>query len=345
MTLHQIVDLVDPMEHDFRLISRSGIHASRRRSTRSTSICSAWPCFFTLAIFLAIVFLALHYRRGGRKIAHGTHGGKFGCWKPLGSSFRSLLTMVMFVWGADVYFDMRMPPTDAIEMQVVGKQWMWKIQHPQGRSEINELHVPIGQPVRLRMISEDVIHSFYIPAFRVKMDVLPERYTSLWFEATKPGEYHLFCAEYCGTDHADMSGRVIVMEPADYAEWLAGGERAAAATAGEKLFTQFRCHTCHYQGGAAARARRLQNLFGRPCAWPTAGPSRPTKPTCANRSSTRRRRSSPAFNRSCRRIEGQLSEEQVFHLIEYIKSLIVAPADTAPAAPARSTPASPNDQS
>ena len=140
----------------------------------------------------------------------------------------------------------------------------------EGRSEINELHVPVGRPVRLRMISEDVIHSFYIPAFRVKQDVLPGRYASLWFEATRPGSYYLFCAEYCGTDHADMSGRVVAMAPAEYAAWLegAGGERQA--TAGERLFTQARCHQCHDRG-EDARCPSLEGVFGRRVALSSGG--------------------------------------------------------------------------
>ena len=126
----------------------------------------------------------------------------------------------MFVWGAEVYFDAYRPPDDATPIYGIAKQWMWKFQHPEGQREINTLHVPVGRPVKLLLTSEDVIHSFFVPAFRVHMDVLPERYTSVWFEATKPGEYHLFCSQYCGTNHAGMIGKVVVMEPADYEHWL-----------------------------------------------------------------------------------------------------------------------------
>ena len=187
--------------------------------------------------------------------------------------------MVIFVWGAVLYFEMARPPDNAHEVFVVGKQWMWKLQHLEGRREINELHVPIGQPVKLTMTSEDVIHSFYVPAFRMKHDVLPGRYTTAWFEATKVGEYHLFCAEYCGTEHSGMIGRIVVMEPADYQAWLseagadwAGrcGRRPAApaaavspAAAGEALFTQKGCATCHQpQGGALGPS--LVGLYGKP---------------------------------------------------------------------------------
>ena len=127
---------------------------------------------------------------------------------------------VMFVWGADVYFAAYRPPNDAATIYVVGKQWMWKFQHPEGQREIDTLHVPVGRPIRLLMTSEDVIHSLFIPDFRIHMDLLPERYTSAWFQATRPGTYHLFCSQYCGTNHAGMAGFVIAMEPADYDRWL-----------------------------------------------------------------------------------------------------------------------------
>ena len=145
----------------------------------------------------------------------------------------------MFVWATEVFFDLYEPPADAFEISVVGKQWMWYLQHPEGRAEINELHVPLGQAVKLTMTSQDVIHSFFVPAFRVKQDVLPGRYTTIWFEPTKVGRYHLFCAEYCGTNHSAMTGWVQVMEPADYERWLSqGGSGPSMAEEGERLFVQ-----------------------------------------------------------------------------------------------------------
>ena len=135
--------------------------------------------------------------------------------------------MVIFVWGAAVYFKERTPPRDSTEVYVVAKQWMWKLEHAEGQREINELHVPVGRDVKLIMTSQDVIHSFFVPAFRIKQDVLPGRYTVAWFRATKPGVYHLFCAEYCGTQHSGMVGSVIVMEPAQYEAWMSGGHDAA----------------------------------------------------------------------------------------------------------------------
>ena len=181
-----------------------------------------------------------------------------------------VIVMFLFVAGAKLYLRNMQPPADAMEIFVVGKQWMWKIQHPEGPREINELHVPVGQPVKLLMTSEDVIHSFYVPAFRVKMDVVPGTYTRLWFEATKPGRYHLFCAEYCGTKHSQMIGHIVAMEPSDYEKWLAervDPERQAGSFGkgmmgkGERLFREFRCDSCHHQNSGAL-GPNLENLVG-----------------------------------------------------------------------------------
>jgi cytochrome c oxidase subunit 2 len=185
-----------------------------------------------------------------------------------------LMAFAIFVWAASSYANARIPPMDAQTIYIVGKQWMWKAEHVQGRSEINELHVPAGIPIKLVMTSQDVIHSFYVPAFRVKQDVLPGRYTTMWFEATQPGTYHLFCAEYCGADHALMRGRVVVMQPPDFEAWLdetkrfegpAPGpsglpvERLAARRAGP--FFEFGCNACHWPG-TAVQAPTLARLFG-----------------------------------------------------------------------------------
>ncbi len=177
-----------------------------------------------------------------------------------------VLILVLFGWGAKVYFHSTRPPADAMEILVTGKQWMWKLQHPQGRREINALHIPAGRPIQLTMTSEDVIHSFFIPAFRVKQDVLPGRYTRLWFEATKPGRYRLFCAEFCGTDHSRMGGWVNVLAPADYEKWLRGEGAASAAAetpvqAGERLFNQLGCQTCHH-AAPGSLGPNLAGVFG-----------------------------------------------------------------------------------
>src|SRR5215831_15381615 len=203
--------------------------------------------FFTLLIFGLIIFFAVKYRRRSPDEV-GTPTTSVAletAWTviPFG------IMLIMFVWGANLYFTLYRVPDDALEIQVVGKQWMWKFQHLGGQQEINELHVPIGRPVKLVMASQDVIHSFFVPAFRVKADVIPGAYRTIWFEATQPGTYHLFCAEYCGTQHSGMIGRVVVMEPAQYQAWLSGGagagvERSPVA-AGQRLFEDLACHTCH----------------------------------------------------------------------------------------------------
>lgn len=171
------------------------------------------------------------------------------------------LTMIMFYWGADLYTQIKRPPDNATEVFVIGKQWMWKIQHMEGVREINELHVPVGHPIKLTMTSEDVIHSFFVPAFRVKQDVVPGRYTTTWFEATKVGTYELFCAQYCGTDHARMTGHIIVVEPSAYDAWLSNSPGAAVASIGEKLFEQLGCVACHRV--TTPRGPSLVGLFGR----------------------------------------------------------------------------------
>lgn len=227
-----------------------------------------WLYFFLVAnafifsglICIMIVFFAFRYRRGSRASRkHPPHGNL--PLELLWSFIPLTIMLISFGWGARLYVDVYTPPDDAIDVYVVGKQWMWKLQHGEGRREINELHVPVGQPVRLHMISEDVIHSFFIPAFRIKQDVLPGRYTKMWFEATRPGEYHLFCAEFCGTSHSLMRGRVVVQQPSEYAEWLADQSEEPAAEAGARLFERYGCQSCH---GAenSERGPSLVNLAG-----------------------------------------------------------------------------------
>src|SRR5581483_2652199 len=170
----------------------------------------------------------------------------------------------LFTWGAMAYFDIERAPKNALRIDVVGKQWMWKLQHAEGKREIDELHVPVGQTVLLTMTSQDVIHSFYVPAFRVKQDVLPGRYTTEWFKPTRTGEYHLFCAEFCGTEHSGMIGRVVVMEPNAYEQWLTTGDVALpSVAAGQRLFTQLGCSGCHGDSSKIP-APRLEGIFGKP---------------------------------------------------------------------------------
>ena len=214
-------------------------------------------------VFYLLLFFANKYR-------HGSNADRSGTTK---KTWRfevswTVATLLIFVglagWGADIYLKLYNPPADALQIFIVGKQWMWKAQHPGGQREINALHVPAGQDVRLVMASQDVIHSFFIPALRIKQDVVPGRYETMWFRADKVGRYHLFCAEYCGTDHAHMGGWITVMNPREYADWLQaqGGQQTLAAQ-GEQLFRRYGCSGCHEPGGTV-RAPNLHGVFGGP---------------------------------------------------------------------------------
>src|SRR6185503_3537020 len=227
--------------------------------------------------------------------------------------------------GASIFAALTRPPDDALQVNVVGKQWMWKVQHMNGRREINELHMPVGRPVRITMTSEDVIHSFYVPAFRTKQDAVPGRYTSMWFEATKPGRYHLFCAEYCGTLHSGMIGQVVVMEPAAFQAWLSGsvsgeGPALSAAAAGEQVFIRTGCPSCH-AAEPGARGPALAGLLG------STVKLRGGRTVTADEGYVRE----SIFNPTAKVVDGYepitptyqglLSEEDVMQLIAYLRSL------------------------
>jgi cytochrome c oxidase subunit 2 len=228
--------------------------------------------------------------------------------------------MEMYAWGATLFLAAYTPPGDSLEVDVVGKQWMWKFQHLSGPREINELHVPVGRPVKLLMTSQDVIHSLFVPAFRVKQDVLPGRYSALWFEATKPGTYHLFCAEYCGTQHSGMVGWVTAMEPAQFQQWLAGAPEGSPAAGGAKLFQELGCITCH-RGDAQARCPELGGLFGRTVTLATG------QAVTADEGYLRESILDPSakitagFQNIMPTYRGLVTEEGVLELIAYIKSL------------------------
>lgn len=226
--------------------------------------------FFTVAICVLIVYFAVRYRRqSDADRPEATKDGKL--LEILGSVIPFILVMIMFFWGAKLYFDARIPPKDAIEVLVTGKQWMWKLQHPNGKREINDLHVPVGVPIKLTMTSEDVIHSFYLPAFRKKMDVVPGKYTQMWFLPEETGEFSIFCAEYCGTEHSLMVGKLYVMEQQDYAEWLTHRmvDGAAApmvasddpAAAGKVIWDTNCAAACH-TGKPGAIGPNIVNKFG-----------------------------------------------------------------------------------
>jgi len=226
----------------------------------------------------------------------------------------------MFAWGAWLYVRMQAVPANAIDIYATGRQWMWKFQHPTGQREINTLHVPVGRPVRIILASEDVIHSLFFPAFRMKVDVLPNRYRILWFQATKTGRYHLFCAEYCGTSHSGMIGWVNVMEPTDYQRWLAGGSEGSLASQGEKIFQKYACNTCH-TNDATARGPVLAALYGKPVQL-TGGAV-----VIADENYIRESILNPQakivarFQPIMPTFQGQVNEEDLLKLLAYIKSL------------------------
>ena len=307
------------MDQDFLLFPEQASTFAPRVDALYTFLLAV-TAFFTIAIFVAIVYFAIKYRHGRPAERPRPEPEQLWMLEIAWIVIPLALTMVMFYWGAALYFDIRNPPQDAIELQVVGKQWMWKIQHPQGRGEINELHVPVGRPVRLRMISEDVIHSFYIPAFRVKMDVLPGRYTEMWFEATKPGRYHMHCAEYCGTEHAGMRGSIIAMNPADYADWVEAAPVEPPRELGGRLFTQFRCNTCH-DDAAELRSPPLHGIFNRTIALADGRTVHADDAYLRESIVNPQAKVTAGFQPLMPTYQGQLNEEQLFQIIEYIKSL------------------------
>jgi len=283
--------------------------------------------FMSVAIFTMILVFAMRYRRRRGVEAEQIEGSTALeiTWSviPLG------IFMVIFFWGAIIYFQERTPPKGATEVYVVAKQWMWKLQHQEGQREINELHVPVGRDVKLIMTSQDVIHSFYVPAFRIKQDVLPGRYTTAWFRATKPGVYHLFCAEYCGTMHSGMIGQIVVMEPAQYEGWLAGGATFGSLAAnGESIFQQLGCPTCH-RADTQGRGPNLVGIFGRQVQLEDG------RTVVADENYIRESILSPSakivsgFKPIMPVFQGLVSEEQLNALVEYVKSLNPPPSGAA----------------
>jgi cytochrome c oxidase subunit II len=274
----------------------------------------------TVLIFIAIIFFAYKYRRAVSPKPTQIEGSMR--LELTWSILPFLIMLIMFWWGADLYFANAEPPKNAMEIFVTGKQWMWKIQYPDGGREINSLHVPVGQPVKLTMASEDVIHSFYIPAFRIKHDVVPGHYDTLWFTANKPGRYHLFCTEYCGTGHATMIGWVEVMDQRSYANWQSGGgAQGTLAEQGEKLFQQFGCATCHLLD-QQGRGPNLRGLYNKPIQLSDG------QTVIAGDAYIRESILDPnakivaSFEPNVMPVfKGQVSEEAVIQLIGYIKSL------------------------
>ena len=290
----------------------------------------------TLLIFVAIVYFAARYRHRAGVQAEQIEGSI-----PLELTWSIIplfVFMAIFLWGAVVYFKGRTPPRDSTEVYVVAKQWMWKLEHAEGQREINELHVPVGRDVKLIMTSQDVIHSFFVPAFRMKQDVLPGRYTMAWFRATKPGTYHLFCAEYCGTQHSGMVGSIVVMEPSQFEAWMNGGSSGPLSASGEKIFSELGCATCH-RSDTQGRGPNLAGVFGKPVQLEDG------RIVTADENYLRESILDPGskvvhgFKPVMPTFQGLVTEEQVNALVAYVKSLSPAGESGPNAKPALAVPA------
>ncbi|HUO60277.1 MAG TPA: cytochrome c oxidase subunit II [Candidatus Acidoferrales bacterium] len=278
----------------------------------------AITAFFTVLIAALILLFAVRYRRERNPQATQVHGST--ALELLWTGIPLGICMVIFVWSSAIYFMETRPPRGAMEVYAVGKQWMWKFQHIEGQREINELHVPLGRDVRMIMTSQDVIHSFYVPAFRIKADVLPGRYTSTWFHATQTGRFHLFCAEYCGTQHSGMIGEVVVMDPAEYERWAQTSVDGSLASTGEKTFQHYGCAMCH-RTDMQGRGPNLVGLYDKPVLLDDG------RTVTADESYIRESILEPGskiasgFKNIMPSFQGQLSEEEVIGLVAYIKAL------------------------
>jgi cytochrome c oxidase subunit II len=282
----------------------------------------------SLLIWAAIFFLAIKYRRRpDNELAQEQE-------PPAALEMTwivvpTIIFLAIFVAGAWVFFRIQRVPTNALEVYATGRQWMWKFQHPTGQREINTLHVPVNRPVKITMASEDVIHSLWFPAFRVKNDVLPNRYRTMWFQATKTGRFHIFCAEYCGTLHSGMIGWVEVMEPTEYQKWLAGGSEGSLASQGEQLFQKYACATCH-TNDATGRGPVLADIVGK------AVPLADGRSVIADDNYLRESILNPTakvaagFQPIMPAFQGQVSEEDLIRIIAFVKTMQQPPTTVAP---------------
>jgi len=302
--------------------------------------------FFTTLISLVVVFFVIRYRRRNPfEIPRPIEGSTK--LETLWSVIPLVIAMSIFVWGAKVYFAQYRPPKNALEVYVVGKQWMWKFQHSTGQREINELHIPVGQKIKLIMASEDVIHDVFVPAFRIKADVVPGKYTSEWFEATKPGRYHFFCAEYCGMNHSGMGGWVVVMQPADFENWLSGNaSQLSPAAAGQQMFESLGCASCHGANGEGGRGPALLGLFGSNVVLNNNQTVRADEGYVRESILNPQAKIVSGFGPIMPSFQGQVNEEQLLQLVAFVKSLSTTKPETpttkppAGAAKPSATPAS-----
>jgi len=299
---------------------------------------TAVTAFFALLVVVLVIVFAVKYRdRTGEKVGSPITGSI-----PLELGWSILpffVSMAIFAWATIVFFHLVRAPDQTLEIYSTGKQWMWRFQHIDGQSEINELHVPLGRPVKVTFTSEDVLHSLYVPAFRVKADAIPGRYSSIWFTPTKAGEYHLFCAEYCGTRHSGMIGRVVVMEPNDYQAWLSGGGSGMSMVArGEQLFQQLGCVSCHLKDGSG-RGPSLVGKYGAQEQLASGVAVNVDEGYIRESILTPQQKLTAGYGPVMPTFQGLVNEEGLMSLIEYIKSLpstgqpaVAAQANAAPAA-------------
>ncbi len=310
-------------------------------------ILSALSIISTIAIFAAIAYIGIRFRQSKPHAPRHSEALEHPALEITWTVVPTIVFLAFFFWGALLFADYNKVPEGAWQIDVVAKQWMWRIQHPNGKQEINELHVPIGRPVELTMTSLDVLHDFYVPEFRVKNDVIPGRYTKLWFEATKAGEYHLFCAEYCGTEHSLMGGKVYAMKPDDYNLWLQGGPKLSPVDAGAALFEQRGCVTCH-TGQAGSRGPDLVNVYGSTVTLTSGETKLADEQYLYNSIMFSNKEIVEGYTPLMPSFVNQLQDHDVTNLIAYIKSLSEvgaaesAAADTATgAAPQPAVPAQP----
>ena len=283
--------------------------------------------FFTAAVMIAILYFVVRYREGTRADRS----------RPVYEALAleltwtivpTILALVIFYFAAKLYVDERTPPKNPEDIFVVGKQWMWQMEHRNGVRENNVLHVPLDRPVRLTMISQDVIHAFYVPAFRSQWMVVPGRYTQIWFTPTLKGEFHLFCNMYCGTQHSEMGGKVVVMDQQDYAKWLANeGEVSTPMTmeqAGARVYAKIGCENCHGSTDTP-RAPSLYGIYGKLQKFSNAPPAKVDDELLRSAILRPYDQLVTGYDQSMPAYEGQITESDVLHLVAYIRSIAAAP--------------------
>jgi cytochrome c oxidase subunit 2 len=300
----------------------------------------------TMLVAVLLLVFSVRYRREKNPVATQIEGSTLleATWTIIPLA----IFLVTFVWGALLYFRIYNPPANSMNIYVVGKQWMWKAEHPGGQHEINALHVPTGQPVQLTMISQDVFHSFSIPDFRIKREVIPGRYSTVWFEATQPGTYHLFCTQYCGTQHSGMVGEVTVLTPDDYKKWLQQSNSGMSlAQNGERLFASMGCNSCH-SGTAAARGPSLAGVYGAKLTLTDGSQVLVNDAYLRDAILNPSQHVTAGFAPIMPTYQGQISEDGLIDLVEFIKNMqsnyrvqqtfVTAGADeTAPTTPPQGT--------